>query len=294
MSSPGLQRDPETGAYVAYRKRVVLSDEELIRVVNSYVQDLRHKSGRPNMRAIREKLGWNEVQWSTFKKKCGHMVNWDFIPKFSVVQTREVVDPTGVKQGLEERGISTEEIARKLENTFGQLRHDLYSIGLTRSEVDAAVALQNFGENRFANAMEMISSGVFSTAVKLQTEQRTLEKRLADVRKVIESYGGFASDERDGWVKEEQNLIKSYAAIGKLLSEIQDTWYQGSAQLALVRMRMRDDNNPNMTAPISQRSNRPHFRPRVIEQPEPSPTPAEQITEAASGPQSDGSGIPQE
>jgi hypothetical protein len=253
-----------------------LRDDDLIRLVNSYVQEFRRPNGQPHIQQIREKLGWNIVQWSVFKKKCGHLINWDYIPKFSVIETRQVVDPNGVKQGLEERGISAEAIADKIETSFGQLRRDLYSIGLSPAEVDAAVAMQHFGQNRFANAMEMISSGVFSTAMKLQTEQRTIEKRLEDVRRVILEYGDFASDERDGWVAEEKNLIKSYATIGQLLSDIQDTWYQGSAQLALVRMRMRDDNGAPVRG-VMKRSQRPGFSPRVIPQEVAQPEPPEII-----------------
>jgi hypothetical protein len=276
MSSPGLERNPETGGYISKQKRVVLRDDDLIRLVNSYVQEFRRPNGQPHIQQIREKLGWNIVQWSVFKKKCGHLINWDYIPKFSVIETRQVVDPNGVKQGLEERGISAEAIADKIETSFGQLRRDLYSIGLSPAEVDAAVAMQHFGQNRFANAMEMISSGVFSTAMKLQTEQRTIEKRLEDVRRVILEYGDFASDERDGWVAEEKNLIKSYATIGQLLSDIQDTWYQGSAQLALVRMRMRDDNGAPVRG-VMKRSQRPGFSPRVIPQEVAQPEPPEII-----------------
>jgi hypothetical protein len=269
MSSPGLERNPVTGAFISGRgKRVVLSDEDLVRLVNNYIQTCRRPNGRVSKEDIRAKLGWNNQQWAQFNKTCGHLLNWDQIPKLSVLETPEVVDPQGVKASLEERGISTEAIANRIEVSFGQLRKDLYSIGLTRQEVDAAVAMQNFGENRFSNAMEMISSGVFATATKLQTRQREVEARLKEVRESIASYGGIASDERSVWVKEESDLTKQYVAIGKLLSEIQDTWYQGAAQLALVKMRMRDEGGGRMLSPteMTQRANRPHFSPRVINQ----------------------------
>lgn len=261
----GRPQKADGHGFASPHRRVVLGDEDLIRLVNTYVQEYRKKDGTANITAIRTKLGWNVAQWSAFKEKSGNLINWDFIPKFSVIETPEVADPNGVKNSLAQRGISPDEIAHKIEVTYGQLRRDLYSIGLTRQEVDAAVAMQNFGENRFANAMEMISSGVFQMSIKLQTEQRILERRLKEVRTQIESFAGFASHERDCWVNEEQRLIKSYATVGKLMSEIQDTWYQGSAQLALLRMRMREDGPPSGSKFPTQRSGKPSFSPRIME-----------------------------
>lgn len=253
------------GKFTSEKKRITLAPSRLVALVNEYIQTFRDPNGRVKIGAIKKHLGWNDLQWAAFKEHYGHMLTWETMPKFNVLETPETTDPEGVKANLIQRGIPPEEVERKIEVAHIKLKADLYSIGLTREEVKAAIAMQNFGENRFANAMEMISSGVFATATKLQTRQREVEDRLKSVRETIESYGAIPSEERDGWVKEEDGLTKQYVAIGKLLSDIQDTWYQGAAQLALVKMRMKEDGGgPPGRSEVTQRMNKPHFSPRVM------------------------------
>ncbi len=264
--NPGLKRT-EKGQFGSDKSRITLAPNRLVALVNEYIQTFRTPQGKVKIGAIKKQLGWNDLQWAAFKEQYGGMLTWEVLPKFSVLETPETNDPDGVKAGLIQRGISPDEVERRIEVTHGKLKADLFSIGLSKQEVEAAIAMQNFGENRFANAMEMISSGVFATATKLQTRQKEVEERLKNVRKAIDSYGPIPSEERTGWVEEEESLTKQYVAIGKLLSEIQDTWYQGAAQLALVKMRMRsDDGRPlgGSTNSQTQRSNKPGFSPRVM------------------------------
>lgn len=262
----GIERTPN-GTFKSARSRITLSPNRLVALVNEYIQTFRNSRGKVKIACIKKQLGWNDTQWGAFNEQYGGMLTWEAMPKFSVLETPETTDPDGVKSGLIQRGIDPTEVERRIEVTHGKLKADLYSIGLTKQEVNAAIAMQNFGENRFANAMEMISSGVFATATKLQTRQKEVEERLKAVREAIEEYGPFPSEERTGWVEEEESLLKQYVAIGKLLSDIQDTWYQGAAQLALVKMRMRDDAQGapgGSSNQVTQRAGKPHFSPRVI------------------------------
>lgn len=245
------------------RERVKLSENALIGLVNHYIQTTRKLDGSPAINKIVRKLGWSNDQWAKFKAQAGKLLIWDHIPDFSVLASDATGSPEADKKSLVDRGIQPTDVSRKITNAFGSLKNDLMSLGLTQEEVEGALAMQNFGENRFANAMETISSGVFKTAVKLQTQQRIVEQRLELVRSQIAEYGTMMSDERKEWVSEEWALTRQYQAIGKLLAEIQDTWYQGSAQLALVRMRMREDGGaPNGRQ--SREPTRPAFRPRVV------------------------------
>lgn len=248
------------------RDRLTLGDNETIALVNHYLQTYRFKSGKPAIRKILAKLGWNQQQWAKFKYKAGQFLVWDKVEEFSVLVTEETGDPKMVQQSLEKRGIPTEEIKKRVATAYGSLKNDLQALGLTETEVEGALAMQTFGENRFANAMEVVSSGVFKTGVKLQTQQGIIEERLKTVRSQIAEYGTMACEERDNWVSEESKLVRQYAIIGKLLAEIQETWYQGAAQLALVRMRMRDEEKGGAPQGSNMKQvNKPRFRPTVVD-----------------------------
>lgn len=264
-------------------QRVTLDDTGLISLVNEYLQQFRKSNGEPSISKVRAKLGWTSKQWKEFVKKAGKFLVMEYIPEFSVIQTPEAGDPERVSQSLAKRGIQTEDIERRVATAYGSLRKDLETLGLTEQEVEGCMAMQSFGENRFANAMEVISTCGFNTAVKLQTQQRMMEERMAFVRERIQEYGTMVSEERQMWVAEEQKLVRNYATLGKLLADIQMNWYQGSAQLALVKMRMRDDkvrDNPVSVGRTNGRDpNRPRFRPTVIDaevETAPEPPPGEQ------------------
>lgn len=249
------------------KERVALGDTELISLVNQYLQKHRQTNGKPAITRVLKELGWTRVQWNTFTKKAGKFLIMDYIPEYSVLKTTESGNPELVREALSKRGIRTEEIERRVSTAYGSLKEDLAGLGLTEEEVDGCMAMQTFGENRFANAMEVISSGVFNTAVKLSTQQRMIEDRMKFVREQIKEYGSMVCAERNTWVSEEMKLVKQYALIGQLLADIQETWYQGSAQLALVKMRLRDEKVT--TGPTDgnnlRGNNKPRFRPTIID-----------------------------
>jgi hypothetical protein len=271
----------ENGVYTSTRDRVTLKPAALVKLVNEYIQRYRKKGHRPNIVAVRNKLGWTHQQWSAFKDKYGDALIMDAAPEFAVLATEETDDSANLGVSLRARGINPEEVEERIKVTWGALRADLRGIGLTTEEVNGAIAMQNFGEQRFANAMEMISAGVFGMSVKLQTRQKEIEQRLEQVREAISNFGTMTSEDRDTWVKEEDTLIKQYTSIGKLLSDIQRTWYEGSAQLALVRMRIRQESGNQKTVSGSSRNGKPGFTPRVMN-PE-----AVEATEAAAEPPAD-------
>lgn len=253
------------GHLTGKRKKVKLTDTSLVALVNHLLQKHRHPNGKPRIETVRKALGWNQQQWNLFTKRASRFLVFDYVPEFEVLDG-VAADPEATTESLQKRGIQTEEISKRIAITYGTLRSDLMGIGLAPHEVEGALAMQNFGANRFSDAMEMVSTGVFKTAVKLQTQQDIVEERLKFVRKQIEEHGPFLSEELDAWNAQEQRLMKQYLMIGDLLSKIQDTWYQGSAQLALVRMKMRESGTtaPN-GAQTTQRLQKPGFRPTVVD-----------------------------
>jgi len=254
-----------TGRYFkSQHDRVVLKESALIKLVNEYIQRYRTRNHKPNIAAVRAKLGWSPQQWEQYKAKYGNAIIFDSAPEFSVLANDDTDDTKALGVSLQARGINPEEIEQRIKVTYGALRAELRAIGLTNEEVCGAIAMQNFGEHRFANAMEMISAGVFGMAIKLQTRQKEIEERLEGVRQALVLFGTIVSPDRDAWVKEEDLLLKQYTTIGKLLAEIQRTWYEGSAQLALVRMRIRQDQGLAKTT--GPRQGKRGFSPRVMEQ----------------------------
>jgi hypothetical protein len=287
MPANGVINSKKRGYFQGKYDRVRLSDKALLTLVNRYIQENRQPDGRPSLTKVQKKLGWNPTQWQKYRRAHEGEIILDRTLNHTVIVTPEVNDEDSLKQALLARGIEPEAIAQKIGVSYNALRTDLACMGLSVEEITGCVAMQNFGENRFANAMEIISSGVFKTAVKLEMQQRSIEERLDKVRDSIYEYGTMVCDERDSWVKEENGLVKQLAIVGKLLSDIQKTWYEGSAQLALVQMRMRDSQDGKFSNPtnLTQRSNRPRFTPKVMEAEEITQTEAVQSPQPAPAPE---------
>lgn len=238
---------------------VVLKEGELIKYVNELLQRYRTKAGTPNVGAILGELGWNKKQWLLFNARFGKMLTFDQKPCFAVKATPATEDPTGIRDSLVARGINPDQVAAKLNSTFGQMRKELLSMGMSRDEVAYAIALKNHSTNQFASQMEMVSSGGFVMNMKFHSRIKEIEERLDHVRDRIRNCGDKNDAERQAWVDEECKLMQQYTVIGKLLLDSQKGWYDGAAQLALVRSRVRQDQNG-----FPKKMGKPGFTPRVM------------------------------
>lgn len=173
---------------------------------------------------------------------------------------------------------SDEQVALAIAHADQNLTKGLENLGLQRKEIEKAIALQQFNKEYFKESMDMISSGVLVTALKLQTEQEQIQERIKFVREQIKSMGDDNGKTRDSWVKEERLLVMQFVEMGNLLNKIQDTWYRGAAYLAVVRSRLRGD--PNIKNPThgsigerTQRRGKPGFRPTIQVNPVVTPPP---------------------
>lgn len=242
--------------------------DRLITLINSYIQKFRNKNWTPNIPKIKKALGWADSRWEMFIDEFGDELQWGFISNPEVANAADEL-----RQSIEARGVKLEDVAMAVNNHDKQLKGELRCLGLTNTEAEACVAGNNFVQNRFADMMQMVSSSVFSAASKLRTQQNVLESRIKLAVKKVAEFGPFQSPERSEWLLEENQARAEYIKIGKLLNEMQGTFHQGAAQLALVRMRLRET-SANGNGQITQRSGKPGFRPVVMdaeEMPKPEP-----------------------
>lgn len=238
--------------------------------------------------------GWHNVDWNKVAAKMGwtreqldefRAINSDLIElgsKMVLQSPGTILPPTDTEIVLS--GTSTtplynsptdEQLAMAVEAADSNLPKGLRSLGLNQKEIGIAQSLAAFNKGYFKESMDMISSGVLVTAIKLQGQQREIEDRMKFVRTQIEEFGMFNTDDRKQWVNEEKLLTLQYIEIGRLLNDIQETWYRGAGYLALVRARMRGDTTAGSYAPNgsrkTQRMNKPGFRPTVTINPEAEP-----------------------
>lgn len=210
---------------------------------------------------VAEQLGWTLEALDKFESDNANL----FTMAREIIESIEEPEPppTDIEPSLAElpdEPPSIQDVALAVERADRNLKRGLQAIGLTEREAEEAEALQQFNKNHFADSMDMVSSNVLRTALKLAVQQRILEGRLEFVRAQISEYGGFASEERDNWVKEEKMLTYQYIEIGELVKNIQDTWYKGAAVMAIIRVKMKGGGNVGFN---TQRSNKPGFRPTI-------------------------------
>lgn len=260
--------------------------QKTLDLVNKYIQLYRTTSWKPDVLRIRKALGWNRTQWQIFVQDYKNVLVWDHIPELetpdaSAVTPQDMVVSAAPVPPIDARGISAAEVAQVAKAAHIKLRSDLRQLGLTSQECDAAMGMQNFGKSRFADAMHMVSSSVFKTAMKLQTIQDILADQMKVCQKQIDGYGPIQSEDRDRWIEEMKGYVKQFALVGKLLNDIQRTWYEGAAELAMVEWRIKhtDDSGP---AKIKFKGEgKPGFRATVIESTPEDEQDADQIGDAA-------------
>lgn len=231
------------------------------------LRECQKAAGETNWMKVAEKLGWTLQSLRTFLRSNMGLV--EYAEQISMQSAEEQVRvPTEGEMmiGLPGAPPTPEEIAQAVaKSDEALLQGGLESLGLTKDEAQEAMALQKFNRQHFLESMDMISAGVLRTSLRAQMEQKEIQKRLGFVRDIIATYGEFHSEELGEWEKKERLLMRQFTDVGTLLNQIQDTWYKGAAALAVIKMRARESSE-HRTGFRTQRSNKPGFRPVVIEE----------------------------
>lgn len=232
-------------------------------------EECRLDDGETNWDLVALKMGMSRDELDKFRDLNGYLIataNQLMIqahPPTPPPTDAELIIPlTPTKEQLSSDP-SDQALALAVSTADSNIAAGLKTLGLTDKEMDIAVSLQAFNKEHFKESMDMVSSSVLVTTLKLGTQQREIEARLEFVREQIKSFGQINSKEREEWVKEERLLVVQYVEIGDLLKSIQDTWYRGAAYLAVVRAKLRKEPGMMRTIPSdrTQRSNKPSFRP---------------------------------
>lgn len=239
-------------------------------VANAHSEECRisDADNRIDWDKVADAMGWTRAELDTFRSENTELILT--CEEMRLAAMPDVKPPTDAEligkpspSDLSAKP-TDEQIALSIAHSDLNLTHGLNALGLRGKEVEKAIALQRFNKEYFKESMDMISSGVLVTALKLQSEQDEIQTRIKFVRSKIEALGDESGKVREFWVKEERALIQQFIEMGKLLNDIQDTWYRGAAYLAVVRSRLRGETpiNPLDTG-RTQRKNKPAFRPTV-------------------------------
>lgn len=230
--------------------------------VGRYMRENTDENGQPVISAVAQKLQWTTEQLQQFIAEYSDLLA--LASELAIQAPGDSIDPPTDSDLLEpdpdnaklpEGAPSDHEIALAIERADEKLVRGLRSIGLSDDVAEEALALQRFNNGHFRESMEIVSASVLKTDIMLARQQREIEQRLEFVRQEIRNPD--RAKDRDNFVREERMLMAQYIEVGQLLCNIQDVWYKGSAQLALIKMRL------NSTGPggMTQRSNKPGFRP---------------------------------
>jgi hypothetical protein len=245
---------------------------DLVTLFVSYAlsDECRGENKKPDWNKVASAMGWERQQLDQFRHNNAHLIAC--AEEMVLTKLPKVKPPTDAEllgadaDSLEVRP-TDQQLAQAIALSEQNLQKGLRSLGLNESEVSLAQAQQEFNKTHFKESMDMISSGLLTTALKLQTQQREIEERVAFVRGLIREFGEFQSEDRSAWIKEENLLMMQYKELGDLLNRIQETWYRGAAFLAVIRSRLRGETGANGRYGLegrTQRSNKPGFRPSVI------------------------------
>lgn len=260
---------PQENALIIPDTEAVRETADLVALILKLAQEPECRTdGEEDWDLVADKLGWTREQLDDFRLGNSYLfelaencVFADASP--SAVIQPELLEPPAPSDQAITRSPSEEEVAAAVEFADRQLASGLNAMGLNQKEISVAQALQKFNKGHFKESMEMISSSVLVTALKIQSMQREVEDRLKFVREQIAELGIHMTGERRLWTKEEQSLSVQYTDLGALLNNIQDTWYKGAAYLAIVRARVQKANG-EQDGSITQRRNKPGFRPTIV------------------------------
>lgn len=231
-----------------------------IAAVNQYLYDAEQAGETAVMTTVSQRLGWTVQELSSFMDTYRCLLNYDSSLWQDGPPTVQA-PPTELEVILSDVNNvpSEQEVVQAIESSEAKLTRGLRKMGLTESEADEWKACQEFNNNHFRESMDMISATVSRSQLMLARELTSIRDRLKFVREQIASYGEHHSQERNSWVTEERELTLQFVEVGNLMRGNQDTWFRGSAQLALIRMRYgKKDANQ-----LNTRAGKPKFSPNI-------------------------------
>lgn len=244
-------------------------------VANAHSDDCRisDKDSRIDWDKVAEAMGWARDDLDAFRAENADLILTCEEMRLSAMP--DVKPPTEAElMGKPAAGDlsvdpTDEQVALAIAHADLNLTRGLEALGMQGREVEKAIALQRFNKEYFKESMDMISSGVLVTALKIQNEQEEIQTRIKFVREQIKAMGDASGKIRESWTREEKVLVQQFIEMGELLNRIQDTWYRGAAYLAVVRSRLRGEGacNPKFGSERTQRRNKPGFRPTVTVNP---------------------------
>jgi dimeric dUTPase (all-alpha-NTP-PPase superfamily) len=208
-------------------------------------------------------LGWEISRLERFVQLYGPMLCYQSGDVDVVIEAdpHATSPPNHIPSGTP----TDQQLADMVSEADANLKFGLKRLKLSDDEAEIAVALAEFNGGHFMESSGMISAQVLQTALKLGTQQRQIEERLRVVREEIANLDKKPTVAREQWVQEERMLSYQYIDIGRLLTDIQANWYKGAAQLALMKMKLRENNSGQGNGKyFKQRSkDKPGFRPTV-------------------------------
>lgn len=217
---------------------------------------------------VAQALDWTMDELNRFKRDNSALL--DYAAQVQIENPDQQRPPTDIEVNVTPEEASTpqappttEEVARMVERADFALSNGLRAIGLTEEEAVEAEAMQKFNASHFKSSMDIVSTNLMRTGIKSAVQQRFLEERLKFVRTTLAGYGEFASEERTGWVLEENKLMMQWVEVGRLLKDIHEAWYKGAGTLALIKMKMGERQGTNKR---TQRTGKPAFRPTIHDQ----------------------------
>lgn len=271
---------------MSYQPPIEIDLSEAVVLVNRYSDEFKNEDGTPNDEIVAVNLGWTLEQLQEFRHDFEDLLEAEKeIAKLAPPKVRAPTDIDVMLPGpgsLPKEAPQLNDIAQAVEAADTALRKGFHNLGLTSREVEEAVAMQKFNGQYFKESMDLSSCNVMRTSVRLATQQGLIQARLEFVREQIDRANkgalketGLTKEEQEArriWVSEERQLVYQFTEIAELITKIADTWYNGAAKLALIKMKMRENGaNENEAVNgakiITQRKNRPSFRPQTtIEQ----------------------------
>lgn len=231
-----------------------------VSLVNQYWKEAEEIGLPEPAQNVADRMGWTLSDLTQFSEKYRDLITYDrqlWDSGETVVQAAP--SELQIMMSEDDGSPSPVQVALAIEKADSKLQKGLKKMGLSEEESEEWEALSQFNRDHFKESMDMVSANVARTSLRLSVEQKTIANRLAFVREQIRGSGGKPSPERRSWVDEENMLMTQYVEIGDLLRGMQDTWFRGAAQLALIRMRYGKGSAAGTAGPPTTKTGRPKF-----------------------------------
>lgn len=230
---------------------------QAVSLVNQYWREAEEIELDVPEQNVADRMGWTVEQLAQFSEQYRSLIVYER-QLWKDADAQAPPPPTEAQVLIGDAEAPTDEqIAEAIEKADSKLQKGLKKMGLTQEERDEWEALHEFNRDHFKESMDMVSANVARTALKLSVQQKIVADRLIVVRQEIHKEATQTA-KRKQWVEEERLLMAQYVEIGDLLRGMQDTWFRGAAQLALIRMRY-GNQDYGAKGPPTTKTGRPKF-----------------------------------